>query len=86
MDENGISTLERFTAACGEFRASMERYRAWKANYEALDALRDALAMPGATVPEMCERIRTLRQTEMLAREAQSLRLGWKARSAGAVA
>lgn len=31
----------------------------------ALSHIRDALGMPAATLEQMCERIRTLRQTEM---------------------
>lgn len=39
-----------------------------------LDLIREALGMPNEPVEGMCERIRTLRQTEMLAVEVARIR------------
>jgi hypothetical protein len=51
--------------------------RNWAAHHNGcMDAIRSALGLPNASVPEMCERIRTLRQTELGAQELLKGRVG----------
>ena len=48
------------------FMEALDRFFA-RFNDARVSALQDALEMPGATVREMCERARTLRQHEVFA-------------------